>query len=109
MRRLVRHRGCDLGHRARGNDCGSRLYKTDARELPLLRAGHDGLHQPRAYAPILRAGVNRNRPDPRDRGSLVQAVAADDRSVLLGYDREEGRMRNIIERTPIEASAPGNP
>jgi hypothetical protein len=49
-----------------------------------------GLHQPAPDSLVLDSGIDRYRPDPDDRGSFIQEVAADDIAIALSA---EGKSR----------------
>ena len=59
------------------------------------------LHQSAADALVLHSGLDRYRPDPDDRGSFVEEVAADDLAVALSDHAIEPRM---IDQHPEQPS-----
>ena len=54
---------------------------------PFVRTVEHSLHQPAPDRSVLRGRINRDRPDAGDRAALIDEVAADQRSVLLGDHR----------------------
>ena len=61
------------------------LDQADAAEPAFLGARHHRLHQRAAGAVVLDRRVDRDRPDRADRVALVQEIATDDASDVLGY------------------------
>ena len=56
---------------------------------PFRRTGKDRLHERASHPLILHCGVNGNRANSRDRGSLVQAVSAQYLTIRFGHPARE--------------------
>src|SRR5881628_2623673 len=68
------------------------LEQTDSREATFSRTVHYGLHQDPSDTPVLNVRRDRDRPDPGNRGTLIQAVAANNAPIKLRDDAIEARM-----------------
>jgi hypothetical protein len=61
--------------------------------VPRLGAIQHVLHEPSPHASILQAGIDRDRADSGNDGTLVQEVAADDSAIKLRHHLVEPRVR----------------
>src|SRR4029077_18387685 len=88
-RKGLTHYEPELGVEGKGTIVVRRLNQTDACEFFLGCPLHDSLHELAAQVFVLYCWVNRNRSNPGNRGSLIQAIASDHPSALFGNNAEK--------------------
>ncbi len=66
-----------------------RLHEPHSGGMAFSGAIHHGAHELASDAEVLRAGVDRDGSDASDRGTLVEAIAADDAAPGFGDDAVE--------------------
>jgi hypothetical protein len=87
------HYETELRVQGEGTIVVRRLNQADARELLFGRPHHDGSHELAADVFVLYRWVNRNRSNPGNLASLIQAIASDHPSALFGDNAEKRRVR----------------
>ena len=74
------------------------LHEANSCSAALMGAFDDGLHQPAAYAVVLRVGVDGDGADAVDDRAFVKAVAAEDAAFAFGDDAvDAGRGEHCAE------------
>ena len=83
------------------------LYQTHTREILPGGAMMDVLHQLSPDHFVLDAGIDGDRPDPRDTVTLVEEIAADDVAVKFGDDAVETGVTQHPVKSSTDTSTDG--